>query len=218
MAEKLAARLAELRSELKLKANPHDIAAHSGAEYKSVEGTGLLRLSLFGQFVHVTFPDLVACDAQTDASLPDSLQVLLLYYLNTADGTPIEGRWVSFADLPDGRFYNQAYQGYTGKELARHFGNDIDSFAGAACKLDGMPIACGDAGFVFYALPRVWLAVVAHRGDEDFPPSYQILFDASVSHYLPTDVCAILGSMLTRKLINVNSARSSLRATTRTAP
>jgi hypothetical protein len=27
------------------------------------------------------------------------------------------------------------------------------------------------------------------------------LFDASASHYLPTDACAIAGSMLTRQLI-----------------
>jgi hypothetical protein len=45
------------------------------------------------------------------------------------------------------------------------------------------------------------LAVVYHLGDENFPASCQILFDASACHYLPTDVCAILGSMLTRKLL-----------------
>jgi hypothetical protein len=42
--------------------------------------------------------------------------------------------------------------------------------------------------------------VVTWEGDEDFPSTYQILFDAAVSHHLPTDACAILGSILTHRL------------------
>ena len=71
----------------------------------------------------------------------------------------------------------------------------------AAHKLDGMKLGYGDAAFAFHVLPRVPLAVIYWRGDEDFPANCQILFDASASHYLPTDLCAILGSMLTRKLL-----------------
>jgi len=85
--------------------------------------------------------------------------------------------------------------------LARRFGNDLSAFEGAASRLDGMKLGYGDAAFAFHVLPRVMLAVVYHLGDEDFPATCQILFDASVSHYLPTDVCAILGSMLTRRLL-----------------
>ena len=39
-------------------------------------------------------------------------------------------------------------------------------------------------------------------GDEDFPSSCKILFDESASHYLPIDGCAILGSMLVRRLLH----------------
>jgi hypothetical protein len=177
-----------------------NLAFLSGAEFHE-KGRSEFRLSIFGNSVSVSYPDLVACDAQTGVSLPVATQALLLYYLNIADGTPLEGRWVAFADLPDGRFYNQAFQGYTGQELARHFGNDLGTFERAARKLDGMKLGYGDAAFAFHILPRVMLAVVYHLGDEDFPATCQILFDASASHYLPTDVYAILGSMLTRKLL-----------------
>jgi hypothetical protein len=40
-------------------------------------------------------------------------------------------------------------------------------------------------------------------GDEDFPSTCQILFDAAAGHYLPSDAYAILGSTLTRRLIKV---------------
>jgi hypothetical protein len=45
------------------------------------------------------------------------------------------------------------------------------------------------------------LAVVFWAGDEDLPASYQVLFEATAAHHLPTDACAIAGSMLTRQLI-----------------
>ena len=198
----LAERVAELRAALCQRDNLQVQAANCAADYHADGSNVEIRLSFFGCPVVVTFPDLVACNAQAGMPLTDVIQALFLYYITTADGTPLEGRWVAFADLPDGRFYSQAFQGYTGHELARCFGNNIEAFNLAAKKLGGMSIAYGDAGFVFNALPRVMLAVVAWCGDEDFPSNYQILFDASVGHYLPTDVCAILGSMLTRKLMS----------------
>jgi len=198
--QQLTGRVEELRSALRKKGNPKNLAFLSGAEFHE-SGRSEFCLPLFGKSVSISYPDLVASDDQTGVSMPVAMQALLLYYLNTSDGAPLEGRWVAFADLPDGRFYNQAFQGYTGQELARHFGNDLGTFERAARKLDGMKLGYGDAAFAFHILPRVMLAVVYHLGDEDFSASCQILFDASTSHYLPTDVCAILGSMLTRKLL-----------------
>jgi len=198
MTDILAGRLAELRRGL-LKVNLPVLAARCGAELE--QGANVLRLSFFDQQVAVSFTDLVFVDAKKGTALTDITQALLLYYLTTADGTPLEGRWLSFADLPDGRFYNQAFQGYSGAELVKYFGNDPAAFERAGYYLNGMKIAYGDSAFAFHILPRLMLSVIYHLGDEDFPASCQILFDASASHYLPTDACAILGSMLTQKLL-----------------
>jgi hypothetical protein len=43
--------------------------------------------------------------------------------------------------------------------------------------------------------------VVYWLGDEDFPPSARVLFDASAGQHLPTDAFALLGSTLTHRLI-----------------
>jgi hypothetical protein len=204
-AEQLADRVEQLRVELR-DSDLRELAARSGADVDIQENGSVLRLHLMGRALQVTFPDLLVCDRQTGDSLPVAPQALVLYYLSTADGAPIEGRWISFADLPDGRFYNQAFQGYTGKEIARCFGNDLHAFENTARKVGGQEIAYGDSAFAFRALPRVNLAVVYHQGDEDFPASCQILFDASTSHYLPIDVSAILASMLARTIMRAAPA------------
>ncbi|MEW6402406.1 MAG: DUF3786 domain-containing protein, partial [Chloroflexota bacterium] len=145
-------------------------------------------------------PELIAYH-EFDDPLPAFQQALFLYYLLTSDGAPLTGRWVSFADLPDGRMYNAAFQGYTGDELAKAFGLELEGFKVACEKAGGEFAATGDAAYRFQALPRVELLAVYHLGDEDFPSSCKILFDASATHYLPIDGCAIVGSMLTKKIM-----------------
>ncbi|MCK7522532.1 MAG: DUF3786 domain-containing protein [Ignavibacteriales bacterium] len=64
------------------------------------------------------------------------------------------GKWVSFADLPDGRMYNAAFQGYSGDEIVKRFGLDLEGFKSACSKAGGEPVDVGSASFVFQALPR----------------------------------------------------------------
>jgi hypothetical protein len=186
---------------------PEQFAARTGCRYTpSGPGQGTFALEVWGQGAIFSFPAYIGYAARTNSSLPNTTQALLLYYFITADGTTPEAHWISFADLPDGRFYNQAFQGYTGTELARAFKNDLDEFISAASSASGRRLRPdiqipGDSAFCFQALPRISVAVAYWLGDEDFPSSAQVLFEATVPHYLPTDVCAYLGSMLTRRLI-----------------
>ncbi len=201
LAQRFAQRLEELRTSLH-GADPYRLAERSGAQYlPEKSGRGQIHLALWGRPLFITFPELVAYRQESGELLSPFDQALLLYYLNTADGTPLSDRWIAFSDLPDGRFYNQAFQGYTGQELARSFQNDRLAFENAARRLGGEAYALGDAAYAFRPLPRIPILAAYWQGDEDFPSSAKILFDASASHYLPTDGYAILGSGLTRKLI-----------------
>jgi hypothetical protein len=196
----LGDRADELRKALRL-LDPELVAARSGIAYSAPgPGHGEFHFPLWGESVFVSWPNLTCNDKNGD-EYPLLIGALLLYYLVTSDGSPLTGKWVSFADLPDGRTYSQAFQGYTGNEIVRAFGLDLDAFKSACVKAGGEAMSLGDASFSFRPLPRLPLLVTYWLGDEDFPSSCKILFDSSAAHYLPIDGCAILGSMLTRKLI-----------------
>jgi hypothetical protein len=159
-----------------------------------------LEIPFWEQSCRLTWPELIPADG--DGRIPAFHLTLLLYYLSTADGTPLSDTWVSFADLPDGRVYQSAFQGYSGDELVRAFGPDLEAFGRACRSAGGRPSAAGDASFVFAALPRLPLMAVYWRGEEEFPSSCKILFDGSAGHYLPVDGCALLGSGLGRRLLH----------------
>lgn len=195
--QRFAQRLESLRAAL-AGAEPARVALASRARLKP---EGQLSFGFWGRPVRIAYPEWIAYPEGSEQPLSAFDQALLLYYLSMADGEPLSQQWIAFSDLPDGRFYNQAFQSYTGQELGRAFRDDRAAFEAAAQALGGQPIALGDAAYAFQALPCVPLLVVYWQGDEDFPSTCQVLFDAAASHYLPTDGYAILGSMLTRRLM-----------------
>jgi hypothetical protein len=201
-----ARRVGTLRAEL-AQCDPSILAERTSATYKPVdEHTGIFHLQLWGQPISLSFPDLVVVnERQEPASLVT--QALVLYYFHTAHGPSPSGSWISFSELPDGKFYNQAFQGYSGKQLSRAFSDDIAAIKLAAEKAGASSIApkeasIGDFASLFTVLPRLPILLVGWQGDEDFPASYQLLFDETAANFLPTDVCAIVGGMLVRKIIN----------------
>jgi len=202
--QRMAQRVIDLRAELQeLEANV--LACRTGTEYIDINlDKGEFHLPVWGRELRLTYPDFIAYDSQTGQEIKVDSLALLLYYFRTSDGTPEAGRWISFSELPGGKFYNQAYQGYTGGDLGRAFKSNVAAFEHASQSLGGRHEPIADCAYSFRALPRVTLCVVYWRGDEDFPDSYQVLFDASAGHHLPTDVCAGLGSTLTHRLIKAH--------------
>jgi len=200
----LAGRADELRAALRAH-DPELIAERSGSSYQAFDSArGELHIPLWGRVCVLTFPDL-AGHFDTGEPLPSIYSAMLLYYLTTSDGFPLTSSWDSFGDLPGGRTYNQAFQGYTGDEISKVFGLELDAFKSACEKAGGEFIPLGDAAYRFQSLPRIPVLVVYHLGDEDFPSTCIILFDSSATHYVPIDACAILGSMLAQRIIKTTT-------------
>jgi hypothetical protein len=135
---------------------------------------------------------------------------MLLTYLAAADGTTPSRRWIGYRELPGGMFYAQAFEGYSGRRLARELatltatgGSDLAALQRAGEALGHGTVAIGDAGFAFTVLPRIHLAVVFWEGDDEFPSQARVLFEDTASHYMTTDGLAILGSQLVDHLLKV---------------
>ena len=193
--DKLEPKVKALRTDLR-RLPPEDIARRSGA---TLDG-GRLRLAMLFEDYEVDTTDYVV--SRPDGSEVNSfLQSLVLTYLGTADGGPPAERWVSFRDLPNGSFYNQAFQGYGPDRLAKRWQLDIAGFSAACRALGGTPMGYGDAGFTFTVLPCIGIAAIYWLGDEDFESKASVLFDANAHLYMVVDGLAILGSRLVDSIL-----------------
>jgi len=186
-------------------ADPARCAALAGAQ---LTDAGIV-VPYFGRPHLVTHPEgearvMIAADGGPMADSPRdahvSIQIVLLHYLLTADGTPPADRWVTFRELPDGLFYAQAFAGHAEAVLAEKLGADLDRFRRAAEALGGARLDLADAAYRFQVFPRLAVAALLWEGDEDFPPQARILFDAHAGHYLPTEDLAGVGDWLAHRL------------------
>lgn len=197
----LGDRVDEIRTNF-INKNPERLGTKTGALYTPKgESGGEFRLGFWSREIVLSFPEFSGkyLDSGDDINTFDL--TMLAYYFDVSDGAPIAGEWISFNQIPGGMFYAQAFQGYSGDELAKVYVNDADAFIDANEKLGGRREFFGNVAYSYQVLPRVPIMVVCWLGDEDFPPSYRMLFDANAHHHLVTDAYAILGSNLTRQLI-----------------
>jgi hypothetical protein len=182
--------------------DPNQAAIRAAVPYED----GIFRLPFFGTTYLVRWPDGAIAQA-SDGREPDvASRILMMHYLLTADGAPLEAKWIAFRNLPGGLGYYGAFQGRASMRLAHAFGADLPAFEAAAQALGGEHLSFGDASFSFRLLPRVWLATVLNLADDEFPATANVLFDASASHYLPTEDLAVLGGILAGRLVKAARA------------
>lgn len=200
MSEEYVSLLARAQATLR-EADPERVASLSGARPERRGDTCLLIVRFLDIELTLAHPSLEISRAD-GGPCAEWQGHLLTYYLSMADGTQPAGKWVALRDLPGGMFYQKAYDGYTGGDLVRAFGNDVEPFRQACRALGAEPLNTGDAGYRFLVLPKVWLAAIYWLGEEIIPPSARVLFDACIEHYLPTDSCAALGGWLSDRIID----------------
>ena len=199
-------KLAPVVKEAQAKLRAIDRAAVAYRSGAMIDPQGNLRVEFLRREYVIDHAEWGVKRADDGAAPPSLMQSLILTYLYQSDGTPPIDRWLGFRELPNGLFYAQAFQGYTGGELVRDLNGDVAAFKAASEKLQGATLAIGDAGYTFQVLPRLKLAVIMWAGDDEFPSQAQVLFQETAPHYLITDGLAIVGSLLVGQIVKAAKA------------
>ena len=186
--------------------DPEKIAEFSGANLlQDSRGDRFLSLNFLNQEITVSWPDLVVSSKQTEGDLPIQQQVLLLHYLLgtvSGRGPRVTGEWIAFQDIPDGRFYLDAFLKRAKVPLVSAFGAQPEHLVDLAVKAYGAsPFDHGDFSVLVKALPLIHVALILWRGDEEFPPEGNVLFDQNISRILSAEDIAWLAGMIVYPLI-----------------
>jgi len=101
-------------------------------------------------------------------------QILALNYLGAREPRPPRG-FRSFADFPQGRGYQKAFDERVVARLSETAGRDGESLAQAAERLGSVPTGHDPMRCIFHFFPLLEFQVARYEGDEDFPPSCSVL-------------------------------------------
>ncbi len=182
-------------------------AKKAGAPYQKGEDGERIIVDFFSEPYHIHFPQ-IEFYSPSKKTVSLVTRILILHYLIRADGSPLIGKWVGYKDIPGGLLYVGVFARRVTEPLVRKFGRSAKLFEQIGIRLGGESAGVGDASVALQALPSIPLQYVLWGGDEEFPPSVQLLFDVSVDHYLSLEDIVVLGQMATGRLIHQSTLRS----------
>lgn len=146
------------------------------------------RLKLLGRGFAISHPvyGIRALDGGNLPPLPT--QTFLLRYLLESKQVSWGGSWKTFREMPWGEMYITPYTGRVLTRAAFTFGTRIDDFRAACEKMDALALPHGDAGYQFDVLGGYQMQLLVWEGDEEFPPSAQVLYsDNFADGFAPED-------------------------------
>ncbi|MGB3129953.1 MAG: DUF3786 domain-containing protein [Dehalococcoidia bacterium] len=172
---------------------PYAVASKSGTDYDGSR----FRIPFFNRVFLVYYPEIMVVEEGSSATVPQFLEIILLHYLLQARGVTVADEWIAYRQLPGSALFGARFQQMAVNPFLRTFGDDVEAFSKAGEALGGIPMTrTGDAAFKFIARPRIPIACIFYQGEEGIPSAVNILFDAAVEHYLPTEDLSLLGVYL----------------------
>ncbi len=155
------------------KIDPVECSERSRVPYDATSGT--FRLTMLGVEYTLHWPEFaIEGEGFAKGNLP--AQILLMRYIMTSTPSRASGKFLTFRETPWGDVYLKPFTGRCLDRAAFTFGTRLDAFRAAMGKLGAKPLAHGDAAYESEFLPGLYLQMILWAGDDEFPPSCQILF------------------------------------------
>jgi hypothetical protein len=137
------------------------------------------KLRVMGGEYLAAFPDFGMKPLSGGDPLPHFAELLFLRYL--CEGRYCEGigRSIAYEEVPWGEVYYRNFRGRCVGRFARAFGGDVRALDRVMALNPGLRaerLAQGDSGYSFEFANGLYMSAILWEGDDEFPPSAQLLF------------------------------------------
>ena len=176
--------------------DPGEASRRTGAEFD--EQAGVFTLCLLGTTYRLHWPE-YAIEADRERALAlGSLpcQTFLLRFLLEGSAAQPSNHFVTFREMPWGEMYIQPYTGRVLTRAAFTFGTKVAKFAAACEKMGAIRLPHGDAGYQFDFLGGYRMQIMVYAGDDEFPPSAQVLYSDNFESGFAAEDRVVAGDLL----------------------
>jgi len=176
----------------------------SGATY--LDSQQAINIEYLNQSYLITLPDIKISLMGKEEEVPLRDKILILHYLTQAKGTPPSNEMITYKEMPEGSIYFPTFYQRTIRPLVDYFGKEPQRLLDMARLLGGHKADYGDISVTVNAFSRVPITLVLWRGDKEFAPEGNVLFDRTISDYLPAEDIIVLSETTVRRLIKLLKA------------
>jgi len=163
----------------------------------------IMKLKLFDNLAVLHEEDLSLRKEGSGENLRIDDTILFFHYL-LFDGVSYQSdQFISFRDLPGGRFYWDTFLDRSVVPLVRRTGNDLGLLKKNLSRFDWEPMICQDFGAKIHTIGNADVLLTYQLGDDEFPPTANILFAELVRHVYSTEDVAVMASRICYGLYQV---------------
>jgi hypothetical protein len=173
---------------------------NAALQYETGIGTFTIAIPFFDETISLTLPEVTFKSAK-GSNITLVTRIILLHYINTANGNPPKNDIAAYEDIPGCRHYQPVFEKRVTKPMQSAFGHDKYTFLEAGVALGGKKEEYGDASITLYALPRVPITFILWEGSEEFPPLVRALFDPSITGYLPLEDIVVISKLAAARIL-----------------
>ena len=174
--------------------DPKEAAARCAVPFDGKE----FRVTLLDTEYRLSWPEFaIATDSGEGLALTKlPMQTFLMRYLLEGKAAPASENFLTFREMPWGELYHQPYNGRVLTRAAFTFGTRLDAFRKAAEKMGAVNVQHGDAGYLFEVIDGYRMQILVWAGDEEFPPSAQVLYTDNFAEGFSAEDRVVAGDIL----------------------
>ena len=179
--------------------DPKAAAVRTGIPYDAERKCFTMRM--LQRTYEISWPECkVTCLDKTEgvfAIMEDAVdaKIFAIRYLLNGVQSDSTGKFLTYRELPSGDLYFQQFQGRCLMRLAYGFGFKLDKFAEIMDRLGAKKLSYGDVSYEVEFINGHFVRVILWAGDDEFPPSSQILFSDNFPLSFETYDLAVVGDI-----------------------
>jgi hypothetical protein len=181
----------------------NELQPEAGAKLQQL--LGAKSYDFLGYTINLETGELTDHLGSSNKMLANTIETLLNHYVE-GKPSPLSGKLVKYRDFPGGYAYEEAFVRRAIQPIVDVFGETPKEIVAVAERLGGKPLSHGDASVEITALKGIPLTYVVYA-KEDYPASASIFYDASAKDYLPTEDLAVLGEVVTIRLLQAKNVK-----------
>lgn len=185
--------------------NPLDIAERLKIAYDQEQK--LFTLPFLGSVYQISYPDFEVTHLPDDRRfypLEEMIyaKILTIRFLITGFASQSTGKFKTYREMPWGEVYLRQFDGRCIKRLAFSYGFKLAVFDSIMKHIGAKQVKHGDTAFEIEIFPDYFVQLILWEGDEEFPPSSQILFSDNFPVSFQAEDMAVMGDVIIGSMKN----------------
>lgn len=178
--------------------DPKEISEKTGFFYD--EEKKVFTVVFMGSTYEISFPDYKISHKEDEKGvypLEEAMnaKIFMVRYLSEKAKTPSSGKFLTYREVPWGEVYFRQFQGRCLMRLAFSYGNKLEAFKKVMTAMGAKPLEQGDCAFELEFMEGFFIRLILWEGDDEFPPSSQILFSDNFAVTFAAEDLAVAGDI-----------------------